>query len=172
MSAIDELDAFAILQALVEHELEFFVVGGLAVAHHGYIRATKDVDVVPDPALENLERLHAALMSLDASPIEIVDFRPEEMPVDLTPDGLAFGGNWALATRHGRLDVMQYVAGALESADDYTRMRRASVSAEFDFGTVWFVGYEDLLDLKQLAGRGIDLVDVRALREARGDTAR
>jgi len=37
---------------------------------------------------------------------------------------------------------------------------------------VLFVGYNDLLDLKTIAGRGQDLVDIRALGEARGATDR
>ena len=44
-----QLDADEILRALVEREVEFLVIGGLAVAAHGYERATKGVDIVPAP---------------------------------------------------------------------------------------------------------------------------
>jgi hypothetical protein len=81
------------------------------------------------------------------------------------------GGNWDLSNRYGRLDVMQFLEGALEGPDDYQRLRREAVASDLGFGTVAFAGYEELLDLKQLAGREVDLIDVRALREARGDTA-
>ena len=165
-----EVDVLAILRVLVEHGVEFVVIGGIAVAHHGFVRATKDLDVVPNPEPDNLERLLAALRQLGAAQLEIGDFRPEELPVDLTAENLALGGNWALSTESGRLDVMQFIEGALETEEDYARLYREAVESRFDFGTVHVVAYEELLDLKLLAGREGDLTDVRALREARRDT--
>lgn len=164
------VDVLAILRALTEFEVDFVVIGAVAVARHGFVRATKDVDIVPNPASDNLENLLRALKALDASPLELQDFRREELPVDLTLENLALGGNCAFSTKHGRLDVMQYIEGALETAEDYTRLRIDAVDSRFDFGTISFAGYEELLDLKTLAGRDTDLTDIRALREARGDT--
>ena len=57
----DHLDVDAILHALAEMEVEFVLIGALAVGMHGAVRATKDVDIVPDPAPANLERLAAAV---------------------------------------------------------------------------------------------------------------
>ena len=42
MSAPDELIA-----ALADAGVEYVLIGGLAVAAHGFPRATKDVDIVP-----------------------------------------------------------------------------------------------------------------------------
>ena len=44
-----QLDADTILRTLIAHDVEFVVIGGLAVGAHGFPRATKDVDVVPRP---------------------------------------------------------------------------------------------------------------------------
>lgn len=41
-----------LLERLVEAEVRFVLVGGLAVNAWGYLRATQDVDVVPDPDRE------------------------------------------------------------------------------------------------------------------------
>ena len=76
-----QLDADTILRVLVEHGVEFVVVGGFAVALHGFPRATKDLDIVPGQDAENHNRLYEALSNLDAQPVEIGDFRPEELPV-------------------------------------------------------------------------------------------
>jgi hypothetical protein len=166
-----EVDVLAILRVLVLHRVDFVVIGGIAVAAHGYVRGTKDVDVVPSPDPDNLGRLVQALRELDASQLELGDFRHEELPLELGVEGLSQGGNWALQTKHGRLDLMQFIAGALESNDDYARLQSEAVASQFEFGTVLFASYEELLDLKTLAGREADLIDIRALREARGDTA-
>lgn len=162
------VDVFALFRGLAE--VDFVVIGGIAVARHGFVRATKDVDVVPDPARDNLDQLFRALQPLGASPLELQDFRPEEIAVALSAENLALGGNWAFSTKYGRLDVMQYIDGALETVEDYERLRSAAVESRFDFGIVRFVGYEELIDLKMLAGRDLDLTDVRALREARQGT--
>lgn len=158
------LDPDAILRRLLEHQVDFVVIGSLAVAAHGYVRATKDVDVVPDPNAENLKRLHSALTSLDARPVEVGDFRPEELPVPFGLAGLEGGGNWALATNCGRLDVMQSVAGV----ESYDALRTGALAVELpDVGRVLFTGYDDLVSMKRAAGRTDDRRDLEQLREAR-----
>jgi hypothetical protein len=79
--------------------------------------------------------------------------------------------NRDLATKHGRIDVLQYVVGKVEAPDDHARLAERADRAHYDFGTVLFASYEDLIDFKNLAGRDQDLIDIRALREARGDIA-
>jgi hypothetical protein len=46
-----------LLRRLVEADVEFIVVGGLAVNAWGVVRGTKDVDVVVAPEIENLKRV-------------------------------------------------------------------------------------------------------------------
>lgn len=167
--ALPTPDIPAILRTLSTHTVGFVVIGGVAVAHHGYVRTTKDIDIVPGPSDANLRRLWAALQELDAEPLALQDFRPEQLPEAFTLEGLRQLGNWDLSTKLGRIDILQYIEGKLESADDYADLVRSSEQTRFDFGVVRFVGYRDLLDLKTLAGRDQDLVDIRALREARGD---
>lgn len=162
-------DVPAILTALLEHEVAFVVIGGVAVAHHGYVRATKDVDIVPEPDEENLGRLWNALVEMDTEPLALGDLRPDELPVPFTLQGLLQRGNWDLATRYGRVDLLQHVIGKVETRDDYEGLARRADAAHFDFGTVLFAGYDDLIDFKNIAGRDQDLTDIRALREARGD---
>jgi len=158
-----------LLGALVAGGVEFFVIGGVAVAVHGFERATKDIDVVPSPDPGNLARLYAVLSELDAEPIEIGDFRPEELPNTLSPEGLAAGGNWFLTTRYGRIDVMQYLEGVIESDGDYASLAARTLVLSTPAGSVHFAGFEDLLRMKYAAGRDLDLIDIRALREARGE---
>lgn len=164
------LRALELLRVLVEHGVDFVVIGGFAVAAHGYERATKDVDVVPSPEIGNLARLVAALASLEARPFELKEFRLAELPVELDLDGLAKGGNWCVATRFGRLDVMQFVDRVLETADDYAALRGNALVVDIPgVGAVPYAGLDDLLLMKEAAGRDQDLVDIRAIREARGE---
>ncbi len=167
----EETGLFAILATLVANEVEFLLVGGLAVGYHGYPRATKDIDIVPAPNATNLDRLWAALVELQAEMLALGEFHSRELPVPLSAEALRGGANWDLSTTHGRLDVIQHLDGALETPEDYERLRSGAVPGRYPIGTVWVAGYDDLIDLKTLAGRDQDLIDIRALREANDDTA-
>jgi hypothetical protein len=165
-SASPALDYYRLLGELCEHGVEFVLIGGFALAFHGVPRGTKDVDIVPDPSPPNIERLWHALRALDARPSEHGDFRPEEMPLPFTADGLLEGGNWSLETRRGRLDVMQWVAG-VESYDELRA--RAVVDEPPEIGhPIWIAGRDDLVTMKEEAGRPQDLIDIRALMMAEG----
>jgi hypothetical protein len=44
---VPELDIQGIFEALDREGVEYLVIGGVAVGFHGFVRATKDVDIVP-----------------------------------------------------------------------------------------------------------------------------
>jgi hypothetical protein len=156
------LRALELLRTLREHNVEFIVIGGFSLAAHGYVRGTKDVDIVPAPQSGNLKRLWAALVELDAEPVEVADFRAEELPVEFGPDALSLGGNWALRTRFGRLDVMQAVAGV----KDFASVSQRAITVHLrGVGEVLFAGRDDLIAMKQAADRPIDRIDIARLAQ-------
>lgn len=159
-----ELDIEGILEALVAADVEFLLIGGVAVGFHGYVRATKDVDIVPSPDPKNLERLAVVLRQLEAEIEGAAEFADVELPNPLDPGALALGGNWVLRTRLGRCDVMQWIG---EDAL-WKRLAPAAVSAAIGALTVLVVSYEDLVALKREAGRPEDLADLERLSQARG----
>src|SRR3954469_12793409 len=86
-----------LVAALNAADIAYVIVGGLAVAAHGVVRATRDLDLVPDPSAENLERLAATLADLGA-----------EHPVDTTLSGpaLARPVSFKVRTIHGDVQVL------------------------------------------------------------------
>ncbi len=159
-----------LLATLVSHKVEFVVLGGYAVAAHGFARATKDIDICPDSAEANLERLATALAELEATPIGLEEFAGE---FDLEPNltGLRKGGNWTLMTKHGRLDVMQtfsFDAGT-DGEGGYEDLAAHSVERNFLGHQTRFCSYDDLLRMKRAAGRAQDKVDIESLKAARGE---
>jgi predicted nucleotidyltransferase len=162
---VTELDIRGILAALVEEGVEFLVIGGLAVGYHGYVRATKDVDVVPNPDPDNLVRLARALDRLDAHVEGVQEFNDQELPDPLDPDALGLGGNWVLETRLGRLDVMQWIGDEAL----WGQLAGGAVEDEIAGLRVSVVGYDDLVKLKHQAGRPEDMLDLERLSQARED---
>lgn len=102
----EALSADALLRTPAECEVDFIVIGGFAVIAYGYVRATKDLDIVPDPSPDNIARLAYALAELNARVRGVEEFDDAELP---QPDreGLALGGNFVLDTDGGRLDVLR-----------------------------------------------------------------
>lgn len=163
------LEPEPLLKALTDHRVDFIVVGGYAVAAHGFVRATKDIDICPDPAEENLLRLADALAELGAKPTGLDGFAEGEFHLKPDLDGLRYGGNWTLHTKHGRLDVLQHMAGLGEDAGGWKELSRNAVTRTFLGHQCLFCSYEDLLRMKRGAGRPQDEVDINSLKAARGE---
>ena len=160
MKELPPLDAVTLLSALNRHDVEYVVIGGFAMMAHDATRATKDIDIVPDPAADNLDRLWRALEDLEASPLPLTDFGAEEMPLEWSRESFDYGGNWLLATTAGRIDILQYVAGV----DDYAQLRTNAVDIiDADAGRIWFAGKDDLIAMKRAAGRPQDLLDIERI---------
>jgi len=162
---VPDLDIRGILEALAREGVEFLIIGGVAVGFHGYVRATKDVDIVPAPEFENLEKLARVLGELDAQIEGAEEFEGEELPDPLDPQALALGGNWVLRTRLGRFDIMQWIG---EDAL-WEKLSPTGIETEIGGLTVKVVSYDGLVALKEHAGRPEDLLDLERLQEARGE---
>lgn len=163
MTRISPLDVEGLLSALKEADVSFVVIGGFAVGAHGYPRATKDLDIVPDPQLENLERLASVLTDLDASVLGMEEFAEEEEVVQPDVTGLGMGGNFVLATDRGRLDIMQVVGPDLA----YSDLDAAAVEDEVFGHRIRFCSFDHLVAMKEAAGRPEDAIDLQRLRESR-----
>jgi len=109
-----ELDPERLLRTLVEHGVEFCVIGAVAAWLQGNPSVTLDLDVMPQRELENAERLAAALKKLGAKPrgrgaaleLEGADFLgwqsqsfdTDAGPVDVVPMAAGIGGFEDVAT--------------------------------------------------------------------------
>lgn len=92
-----------LLERLTEAEIRFVLVGGLAVNAWGYLRATRDVDVVPDPSSENLAKLDSLLQELGGK----VDVGGRLLDSSAISTFLKTGDRTLVITELGRVDVLQ-----------------------------------------------------------------
>ena len=159
MASFPELRLEALLGRLARAEVDFVVVGGVAVAFQGYGRATKDLDITYATDGENLERLGDVLVALNAKLRGI----PEDVP--FVPDGrtLARTRLLPLDTDDGGLDLLADPPGA----PPYATMRGRADRVELDEIVIAVASLDDLLAMKRAAGRPQDLVDVEALEVVR-----
>jgi predicted nucleotidyltransferase len=154
--AFDEL-----LRRLAAADVEFVVVGGLAVNAWGVVRGTKDVDVVVAPHIENLKRVAEVAVACRGH------VQQGEALLGTAPSiasALASGEQTAIETDLGRLDVVQ----GLEGVPTYEELRSRASSAEILGVEVAVCSIDDLKAMKQAAGRTRDLADLEDLDAASG----
>lgn len=150
------LDAERILRVLDEQEVEYVLIGGLAVQTHGHVRTTNDADLIPAPDPGNLERLASALRLLSA---RVLNPGKEGMEVDATM--LPRATIWQFATRDGGIDVMHEVPGGRS----YSELIERALLVRLGEIDVPVVGLDDLIQMKLARGRPLDLADVAALTD-------
>ncbi len=152
----DLLDAERIFEALGEHEVDYVLIGGLAVQTHGHARMTNDVDVIPAPNRANLERLAAALRSIGGKVLN-----PGHERLEISAAMLPRATIWQIATRHGDVDVLNDAPGA----GSYEELRERALVIELGELRVQVAGRDDLIRMKLARGRARDLADVAALTD-------
>lgn len=153
-----EFDLRSLLQELRERNVAFVVIGGIAVGAHGYVRATADLDLVPDPDPENLSRLIGALGSLDAT-LPTVDDRPFDPAGDART--VRQGGNVTADTKFGGLDIVQVALGV----PGYAELDRDAVASELLGVPVRVCSLAQLRKMKEAQGRAQDKADLENLPE-------
>jgi hypothetical protein len=150
------LDAERILRVLDEHNVDYVLVGGLAVQTHGHMRTTFDIDIVARPDRSNLARLAAALNALEA---RVLNPGSEDLAIDAAM--LPRAALWQFATRHGAVDVVRDAPGL----PPYGALRARALDVRLGDLHVAVAGRDDLISMKRASGRPVDLDDLAALTE-------
>jgi len=131
--------------------LEYVVIGGFSVIFHGYVRATKDSDLlVPDGADADA----AVLRFLDRA-----DGRRLRDDKVLTPADVAAAHHLRINSRHGIIDIMR---GGLPPLD-YDTVAEHAETTEWDGQAVRVAALSSVVGFKRLAGRPQDRMDLAEL---------
>lgn len=143
------------IAALLAADARFLVVGAHALAVHGVVRATGDIDIWIDRTHDNARRVWDALLAfgapVSAMGVTLTDLSTPEMVVQI-----------GIPPR--RIDVLTSLSG-LNSFDHAWASR---VERETAGLRVPFLGREALIVNKRASGRYKDLGDIEALGESPG----
>jgi predicted nucleotidyltransferase len=153
-AAFDQL-----LRRLSEANVEFVLIGGLAVNAWGVVRGTKDVDVVVAPDIENLKRVATVATEVDGHVQTGESFLSSQPSI---AGLLASGEQVAIETELGRLDVVQ----GLDGVPAFEELRARATETEVLGISVAVCSIEDLKSMKRAAGRTRDLADLEDLDAA------
>jgi hypothetical protein len=152
------LAAGEILAALNRHQVDYVLIGGVAMQAHGHVRTTQDLDVIAAWTPQNTARLAAALRDLDAR-LRGVDADLLGIDVD-DPEQLYAAGNLLMETRFGDFDVfaVEQTPGAPRS---YEQLRDRAIPIQFRDLTVLVVHPEDMIRMKTAASSFRDRPDAK-----------
>ena len=140
-----------LLSDLNSQNSKYLVIGGYAVGVHAQPRATKDLDILISPDPENAKAVYDALAKFGA-PLQGIT------PEDLIEKDTFF----RMGSPPLMVDILPNIKGVeFESA----WQRRVDVEVEPGL-KVPVISGNDLIRAKLAAGRGQDLLDVAAIREA------
>ena len=140
------------LQALVDEEVRFLLVGAYALAAHGYPRATMDIDIWVMPSADNAEAVLRALRRFGAPLHNLTKG-------DLEKEGTVF----QIGVAPRRIDIITAASG-LEFDEAFSR----AMSVELEGIQVHIPSVADLIRNKRASGRTKDLADAEALEELQG----
>lgn len=154
------------IKSLVQNEVDFVIVGGLAVSVHssGYI--TRDFDFAYLRTPENLRKIVAAFADYNPRPRGF----PENLPYVWDERTLLSGTNFTLQTSIGDIDMLGEVSGI----GDYQAVKRESILTNLYGCDVRILTLEGLIKAKRAAGRTKDLLvlpELEALKEAIDESA-
>ena len=139
-----------LLSTLMQHNVQFLVVGGMALGAHGLQRATGDIDIWCRPDASNARRVYDALREF-GMPLAAFDVTPEDFAVP--GQVVQFG----LPPR--RVDVITSIDG-LKFDEAWDARTETAVAG----CRVPVISLMDLLRNKQAVDRPQDRVDVLAIR--------
>ncbi len=145
-------DFLDLADALLEAEVEFLVVGAFALAQHGLLRATADIDFVVRASPENAKRVVTALRSFGA-PLASVGVGEA--------DFASPGQTYQMGIKPRRIDILTELSGV--TFDDAWAGR---VTKEVFGRRIPFIGVDALRRNKVASGRPKDLADAAWLDTA------
>lgn len=142
-------DLHELLGLLLAKGVEFLVVGGHAVAFHGYPRLTDDLDLFVRPGLANGKRIVEALHEFGFGELDIG-------PDDFIADDRVI----QLGRAPNRVDLLTNLYGV-----GFAEAWEHRVIAQLDATEVWMIGRDDLIRNKRATGRTRDLADAEFLEQ-------
>jgi len=165
-----------LLQSLSEGQVQYVLVGGMAVQLHGYMRSTFDIDLVLAMNDENLVRFINIAKRFGLTPsipvpidslrnaAQIEQWHREMGQAGKPHSGCSQKGMLAFALREpqvggGIVDVL------VRPEVPFEQLMENAVIGKLFSQQVWIASIDDLLTMKRVANRPKDRLDIEALQK-------
>jgi hypothetical protein len=142
------LHAGPLLRTLVEHGVDFVVVGGMAGLAHGSAYPTYDLDIAYARDRGNVARLVAALDEIGVT----LRGAPADLPFQLEVRTIEKGANFTFDSSYGSFDILGDAAGI----GSYDELRSEALVATIEEVDVRVASIDHLIAMKRAANRTKD----------------
>jgi hypothetical protein len=156
---------FDLIKLLAESDVDFVLVGGLAVALHGYPRMTMDVDVVLSMDDNNLRRFIDAAKAVGLQPTIPVPIEALAQP-ELIEQWHREKGMLAFSLRSPEAQAT-VIDVLVRPVVPYAALRDAAVMIDTGPYRIPVASIDHLIAMKTGTGRGKDAIDIEALMKLR-----
>lgn len=140
-------DLRTFVELLVSAKVDFLVVGGHAVAFHGYPRFTGDIDLWIRPTPDNAQRVLAALTAFGFAGLGVT------LDDLVRPESIV-----QLGRPPHRIDLLTSISGV-----NFDEAWASKASGRLDDQNVWYLGRDALVTNKRASNRPKDLADLHEL---------
>ena len=143
-----ETDFIDFVNLCNKYEVEYLVIGGYAVSIHGYPRSTKDLDICIKISEENALKMVRVINDFGFASLKLTkeDFLKRDFITQLGSEPV-------------RIDILNDLGGVL--FEEAWLNKKVVV---FDGSKINFIGYSELLKVKEKAGRPQDIADINKLK--------
>ncbi len=144
-----EKDIIDFIELCNKHKIKYLVIGGYAVSVHGYPRSTKDIDVCIEISDENASNMVQVIKDFGFGSLNLnkEDFLKKHFITQLGFPPL-------------RIDILNDLDG-VSFEEAWNNKKIVSIENV----PVNFIGYNELIIVKQKAGRPQDIADVDKLKK-------
>ena len=145
-----------LLVLLADGQVQFVLVGGVAVTLHGYIRLTEDVDILVERSTDNITRLLNTLAGYGegfARELTVEDFADEEGAIRIVEE-----------SEMSQIDIFTRMSGL-----HYEDLIAEAETLELSGRSIRFASKAALIRLKERSEREKDQHDVAALKKLEQD---
>lgn len=143
-----ETDFVDFIKLCNKYEVEYLVIGGYAVSIHGYPRSTKDFDICIKISEENAMKMVRVIKDFGFASLKLTkeDFLKRDFITQLGHEPV-------------RIDILNDLDG-VPFEDAWINKR----VVDFEGSKINFIGYAELLKVKEKAGRPQDIADISKLK--------
>jgi len=144
-----EKDILDFVELCNKHEVRYLVIGGYAVSIHGHPRSTKDIDVCIEMSKLNASKMISVINEFGFGSLKLnkEDFLKKDLVTQLGFPPL-------------RIDILNDLDGVnFEEAWNNKKI------VTFEHVPVNFIGYNELLIVKQKSARSQDIADIEMLKK-------
>jgi hypothetical protein len=157
------IDFTRILKELNKKDIDYIVVGGIAVNLHGIPRMTYDLGLLVKMEDENLQRLLKLFKELNykpKSPVKIMDFAIEKK----RKEWIKQKNMKAFCLKNDELTVKE-IDIIIDTSVKYEEAKKNVIFSDLQGIKIPVISREDLIKMKKDSGRLQDEADIRYLRQ-------